>query len=89
MSRLLEGFKAIFRRTVFEVQIKDGSARRASGEVRQGFVGDCSDIAEQFGIRAGRIYGVRRDNGVEIEFDSEIPGTAHQRFRNAWSYHQR
>ena len=89
MSGLLDGLKSIFRRSVFELRIQDGSARRVSGSVRQGFVADCSDIAETFGIRSGRIFGERRANGVEIEFDSNVPSNSHQRFRNAWSYHQR
>ena len=89
MSGFLESLKAFFRRSVFVVRIKDGSARRAKGRVRQGFVGDCSDIAGQFEIQSGQIFGVKRANGVEIEFDSKIPRDSYQRFRNAWSYHQR
>lgn len=89
MSGMFEGVKAFFKRPVFVVQIKDGEARRAVGKVRQGFVSDCSDIARQFEIECGKVYGERKANGVEVGFGPEIPERARQRFGNAWSYHQR
>lgn len=89
MGGCFKGIKAFFRRPEFVVRIKDGSARRASGNVRQGFVSDCSDIARQFEIQAGEVFGERSVNGVELRFDPAIPEKSHQRFRNAWSFHQR
>jgi hypothetical protein len=75
-------------RPVFVVEVRDGTARLRRGEAPAGLVAEFSDVASDFGIQGGSIYGVRARHGLTLDFSTDIPADAHQRFRNVLSVHR-
>ena len=89
---MLKGlFAALWRlvvRPLFVVDLRDGAARLRRGEAPPGLVGGFSDVARDLGVSSGTIYGVCAAHGLTLEFSSQIPAHAHQRFRNVLAVHR-
>lgn len=75
-------------RPVFVIEVSDGVARLRRGDAPPGLVAGFSDVARDFGIHGGSIYGVHARHGLTLDFSSAIPPDAHQRFRNVLSVHR-
>jgi hypothetical protein len=70
------------------IRIEGGSARLAKGLPPPGFVGDCSAIAEDFGIDRGYVECVAGHRGITLRFSPNICAASHQRFRNVLGAHR-
>ena len=73
---------------LFVVALNKGTARAKKGNLSQAFLNDCSSIARDQALSEGEIYGVRRRQGIGLEFSRHIPSFCHQRFRNTWGVHR-
>ena len=79
---LIAAMRRLVLRPSFVVEIHGGVARLDRGAAPAGLVVGFSDAAQDVGIDHGKIYGVKSGLGVTLEFSSDIPAHAHQRFRN-------
>ena len=84
MKSLLGFFRRLFRPAAFEVVIENGTANTIRGSVPGSFLADCDSIARDHDIRKGSIRGVRRSQGLTLDFSRDIPEESHQKFRNVF-----
>jgi hypothetical protein len=88
IAGLLQRIRFALSPPALEIRIAAGEARPHRGTVKRGFLEDCNDIARDYGIRSGRIFGLRKSGRIRLEFSPEIPSAAHQRLRNAYHFHR-
>ena len=67
---------------LFVIEFRDGSARARGGYVPPALVSAMSDVARDLNLQGGRVYGVRRPQGISLGFSRDVPEQAHQRLRN-------
>src|SRR5688572_10265207 len=75
---LLAALWRLVVRPAFVIDVHDGVVRLRRGEAPAGLVAEFSDVARDFGIADGTIYGVRARHGLTLDFSTEIPASAHQ-----------
>jgi len=88
LKDLAGGLWRLVVRPAFVIEVRDGTARLRRGEAPAGLVAEFSDVARDFGIQSGTIYGVRGRHGLTLDFSTVVPTAAHQRFRNVLSVHR-
>lgn len=88
LKDLAGGLWRLVVRPAFVIDVRDGAARRRNGDAPAGLVAAFSDVARDFGIERGTIYGVRSRHGLTLDFSADVPSAAHQRFRNVLSVHR-
>jgi len=69
-------------RPAFVIELHDGGAKVRRGDPPGGLVAEFSQTAADVGVTTGRIYVIRGGYGLTLDFSTEIPDHAHQRFRN-------
>ncbi len=87
---MTDTFRILLRKLfppLFTIIVKEGRAYLEQGQVTDAFVDDCTAIATRGGVRSGRIWGHRENNGLRLEFSSGIPERVRQRFRNTAGIH--
>ncbi|MGM0677705.1 DUF3634 family protein [Ectothiorhodospira marina] len=72
-------------RAAFVVQLKNGATQVKRGTPPPGFVRGCGDVARMYGLKQGRISGIRTGQGIQLRFSRDIPEHTHQPFRNVWT----
>jgi hypothetical protein len=88
LKDLAAGLWRLVVRPAFVIEILDGTARLRRGEAPAGLVAEFGDVARDFAIQGGTIYGVRARHGLTLDFSTDVPPSAHQRFRNVLSVHR-
>ncbi len=88
LGRALHWVEGLVNPPVFAVAFANGEVRVAKGPVTAAWLADCTAIAREFGIAAGRVEGMRMGRGVELRFSREVPAASHQRFRNVFAMHR-
>ena len=82
LRRTLRSLRRHLAPPLFVIDIDRGTARARSGEVPPGLLSGISDVCRDLQLERGRIYGIRRPQGITLGFSPEIPEHAHQRLRN-------
>jgi len=72
-------------KAVFVIRIKNARVHIAKGSVPEKFLGDCGNIVAKANIRNGTIRAVNNAGRIALCFSRQIPKSARQQFRNAWS----
>ncbi|ANB02551.1 DUF3634 family protein [Ectothiorhodospira sp. BSL-9] len=72
-------------RIAFVVKLQDGKAQAQRGTPPPDFLRGCGDVARMYGIKQGRIRGIRSGQGIRLSFSRDIPEHTHQPFRNVWT----
>jgi hypothetical protein len=75
-------------RPIFVIDFRDCTARLHRGEAPPALVAQFAEVARDFSVSSGSIYGVRARHGLTLDFSTDIPAEAHQRFRNVLSVHR-
>jgi hypothetical protein len=88
VARFTGTFRRLLSPPVFIVELRDGSARVRSGEPPAGLVSDISSTARDLGLNRGTFYAVRAGHGLTLDFSSDVPDAAHQRFRNVFGVYR-
>ena len=82
LSRLTDSLRRTLSPPLFVIEIRAATARARGGNVPPGLLSGFTDVARDLDLREGKIYGVRRPQGISLGFSPEIPEQAHQRLRN-------
>ncbi len=88
MKKLIEFARAFVTPAVFIVDIAHGQASVCKGMVPGNFIADCTAIAQNQGIKTGKLYGIKKTYGISLEFSHSIPESSQQSFRNAWNMYR-
>ena len=78
--------KVFLPKPLFVINIKSGKAFASHGKVPKAFLNECELICSESHITKGKIKGIRFSNRISLRFSYHIPKTAHQKFRNAYSF---
>jgi hypothetical protein len=71
---------------LFAVRILGGKPSATTGTVTLVFLQQVGDVAAEFGVVAGQVWGVaHRDGFVSLGFSCQFPEAARQRLRNWWA----
>ena len=82
LGRLADSLRRTISPPLFVIELDGSTARARGGYVPAGLLSGFSDVARDLHLRSGKIYGVRRPQGITLGFSPEIPEHAHQRLRN-------
>jgi hypothetical protein len=80
---------AAWPRAEFVLRIREGKVEVAKGTPPPQFTNECRRLCETWNVRGGAVKGMRRGRRIRLEFDREVPGEHHQRFRNLWGLYGR
>ena len=90
MNKILLAIKLIFcwiQNLLFIIKISDGKVSKVKGNVKNGFMIDCIDIAKRNVLKFGLLYGVRGPFGRPIlKATNDISKDTLQQLRNSWNY---
>ncbi len=85
---MFDFLKRLFNQPVFEVRFKAGEGKLFKGKVTRAFIQECLEVCKMEGLDSISIYGVNSDNGIRLEFSSNIPKSSCQKFRNIWELYR-
>lgn len=85
---MFDFLKRFFSHRVFEIKLKKGQAYLVRGKVTGAFINDCLEICKNENLDAVSIFGVSSENGIRLEFSSNVPLACCQKFRNTWELHR-
>jgi Protein of unknown function (DUF3634) len=71
-------------RRVFVISIREGRVAGVSGPVPRRFIGDVERVCAFWGIREGKVIGIRRGRSIQLTVAGGIDAKHAQAFRNAW-----
>jgi hypothetical protein len=71
-------------RYVFEIEIRDGTARIRKGKVTGAFLTSVTDACTETGLTRGWIGGVAQGRRISLRFSRHFSRALKQRVRNEW-----
>ena len=71
-------------KTVFVIKINNLLVSVIKGNAPNKFVTECEEIAKIRKTIKGKIYGIRKNGGISLDFSRSISDTEQQVFRNVW-----
>lgn len=77
-------YLARLSKTVFVIEIKHLLVNVIKGQAPDKFITECEEIAKIRKTIKGKIFGVRENRGVRLQFSRTISDGEKQIFRNVW-----
>jgi len=76
-------------KTVFVIEINHLLIKVIKGNAPNKFVAECEEIAKIRKTIKGKIFGIRENRGIKLQFSRSISDAEKQIFRNVWpdDYH--
>lgn len=71
-------------KTVFVIKINYLTVKIIKGSPPVRFVAECEEIAKIRKIIKGKIFGIRENGGIKLNFSRSITDSERQIFRNVW-----
>lgn len=71
-------------KTVFVIKISNLLVNVTKGNAPNKFVTECQEIAKIRKTIKGKIFGIRKNGGISLEFSRSISDAEKQIFRNVW-----
>lgn len=73
-------------KTVFVIKINYLTVKIIKGNPAARFIADCEEIATIRKTIKGKIFGIRENGRIKLEFSRSITESERQTFRNVWPY---
>lgn len=71
-------------RIAFVIEIKYSIVKLLKGSVPGKFVSECKEVAKIRKTIKGKVFGIRENGGIKLEFSKSISEAEKQIFRNVW-----
>ncbi len=71
-------------KTVFVIKIKYRVVKLVKGSAPNRFVAECKEVAKIRKTIQGKVFGIRENGGIKLEFSKSITEAEKQIFRNVW-----
>ena len=88
LAALVASLRRAIIRPIFVIEIRDGTAVATRGQPPAGLIAEFAATSRDLDMGRGTIYAVSGANGLKLEFSTDIPEHAHQRFRNVFGVHR-